>query len=277
MKPTTMRNHLTRHIALLIATTLLSLYGLAHAAETPAKSEYVTTSTDPTQNTPPQAKPAKPKEEPPKKTKYDKLPLPELIEKAEKNDLIAQFELASRYNYGRTVPKDTATSLRWLRKAAGAGQLDAMKLLAIKLYSGYDVEPNYKEALKWANKLAETGDVAAAMMMGHMYATGEAGKRDLPRAYTWYAIAASGEKTPDDAADVSDEQLKQNELIQQAEEQREKMAGLISAREEAKAQKNASTWWVQHQDSIAKTKADKARKKAEEEAELLAAQKAAKR
>jgi hypothetical protein len=273
-----MRKHLLP--ALLAALTFSAAYGLpasAADAQVPADSGYDVINTiqgDMRESPAPKKKPV---EEPPKKTKYDQLPLNQLLEKANTDDLIAQFELASRYNYGRGIPRDTAQALRWLRKAAKAGQPDAQKLLAIKLYNGYGIEPNYKEALKWAEKLAENGDVAAAIMIGNMYATGEAGKRNLPRAYTWYAIGASGEKIPEDNPSITEEQLQQNSQVLKAEEERDKIAGLISAREETKAQKDASAWWLKHIDNITKVKEAKAKKKAEEEAELLAAEEAAKR
>ena len=202
-----------------------------------------------------------------KKTEYDKLPLTELMALVETNDLTAQFELASRYNYGRGIPKDTQTALKWLRKAASAGQRDAMKLLAIKLYNGYDVKPNYKESMKWAQKLAETGDIASALMMGHMYATGESGKRDLPRAYTWYSIAATG-KLPEDIPGFDDSDLMQNTFAADGEMERDKMAGLLSAKQEANAQKRAGEWWMKHQDTIAKLRAERVAKKAAEEEAL---------
>lgn len=193
---------------------------------------------------------------PPQKTKYDKLPLNELLAKANKGDLTAQFELGSRYNYGRNLPKDTTQALHWLRKAARAGDVNSERLLAVKFYNGFDVEPDYSEAIKWAEKLAETHDVSAALMLGHMYANGESNtKRDLPRAYTWYAIGAGNELHDENDPNTTEEQLNNNEFIRTAQSERDKMAGLISAKEEKTAQRNASEWWLKHPVPPAKTKA----------------------
>lgn len=205
-----------------------------------------------------------------KKTEYDKLSLTELMPLVEAADSTAQFELASRYNYGRSLPKDTQTAMKWLRKAAAAGQRDAMKLLAVKLYNGYNVKADFKEAMKWAQKLAETGDTASALMMGHMYASGESGKRDLPRAYTWYSIAAAG-KLPEETPGFDDEDLTQNGFASDGEIERDKIAGLLSAKQETNAQKRAGEWWMKYQDQIAKLRAERvatkaALKAAEEEA-----------
>jgi hypothetical protein len=184
---------------------------------------------------------------PPQKTKYDKLPLAQLLARADKGDLTAQFELGSRFNYGRSVPKDTAQALHWLRKAANAGDVNAARLLAIKFYNGFDVETNYTEAIKWAEKLAETHDVSAALMLGSMYAKGEGNtKRDLPRSYTWYAIGAGNEPVDEDDPNITDEEMNNNALISIAQDERDKIAGLISAREERIAQRNASDWWMKH-------------------------------
>jgi len=184
---------------------------------------------------------------PPQKTKYDKLPLAKLLAKAENGDLTAEFELGSRFNYGRSVPKDTAQALHWLRKAAKAGDANAARLLAVKFYNGFDVEPDYAEAIKWAEKLAETHDVSAALMLGTMYANGEGNtKRDLPRSYMWYAIGAGNEPVDEDDPEITDEELNNNALISTAQDERDKMAGLISAREERIAQGKASDWWMKH-------------------------------
>lgn len=195
-----------------------------------------------------------PKGEPatPKKTEYDKLPLPQLLAKANANDLLAQFELASRFNYGRGMPRNTAEALRWLRKAAEAGQEDAARLLAVKWYNGYDVLQNFDEAMKWARVLAEKGDIPAQLMLASMYANGEGLERDLVRAYMWYAIAAVGAKR-----EGSDEEPKP-ELVQSAVEQRDKLAGLLTEEQEAEAQRMASDWWMgKYAEPVKKGKAKK--------------------
>jgi hypothetical protein len=184
---------------------------------------------------------------PPQKTKYDKLPLAALMAKANNGDLTAQFELGSRFNYGRSVPKDTAQALHWLRKAAKAGDVNAARLLANKFYNGFDVEVDYAEAIKWAEKLAETHDVSAALMLGNMYANGEGStKRDLPRSYTWFAIGAGNEPVDENDPEITDDDINNNALIETAKTERDNMAGLISAREEKIAQRNASDWWMKH-------------------------------
>ncbi|HEY3326773.1 MAG TPA: tetratricopeptide repeat protein [Novimethylophilus sp.] len=221
---------------------LLLMLMLSMAAAAQGADE--TFSTNPAQGSPKAdspadaAQPQAPKAEPPKKTEYDKLPLPRLLAKANANDVTAQFELASRFSYGQGLPKNTDEALRWLRRAAGAGQQDAARLLAVKLYNGYDVTADFTEALRWAHMLADKGDLPGQLMLANMYANGEGTARDLVQAYMWYAIAAAGGKRDDGKDEPREEQL------QAAMDQRDKLAGLLTQEQEAQAQKLASDWWL---------------------------------
>lgn len=222
-------------IRLLLASSLWAVL-TAMAAEEPPPADTAPVSDKQDQSS--TSKDKKPAEEPPKKTEYDKLPLPQLLAKANKKDLTAQFELASRFNYGRGLPKNTGEALRWLRKAAQAGQEDAARLLAVKLYNGHDVLPDFGEAMKWAAMLADKGDIPAQIMLANMYANGEGSNRDLVQSYKWYAIAAVGAKR-----EGSEEEPKP-ELVQSAVDSRDKMAALLTDEQEAKAQQMASDWWM---------------------------------
>lgn len=179
-----------------------------------------------------------PKEEPPKKTAYDQLPLPKLLAKANANNPVAQFELASRFNYGRGIPRDTNEALIWLRKAAAGGQDDAARLLAVKLFNGFDVQADHVEAMHWATALAEKGDLPAQLMLASMYANGEGTPRDLVKSYKWYAIAAVAERPS------QGKEPPRQDLVDSAAEQRDKIAGLLTEDEEREAQTLASDWWL---------------------------------
>jgi hypothetical protein len=245
-----MMNRLNHLLLLTVALSLLGLSQLANSDAGTPQDNVTATSGVPDAlgiDGQPVRKKKVPPPPPPQKTKYDKLPLAQLMARANKGDLTAQFELGSRFNYGRSVPKDTAQALHWLRKAATAGDTNAARLLAVKYYNGFDVEPDYAEAIKWAEKLAETHDVSAALMLGNMYANGEGNfRRDLPRAYTWYAIGAGNEPHDEDDPEITDEELNNNVFITTAADERDKIAGLISAREERIAQRNATDWWMKH-------------------------------
>ena len=219
----------------LLLMLMLSMAAAVHGADE-------TVGTEPAKDSPKAdnpadaAQPQAPKVAPPKKTEYDQLPLPQLLAKANANDLTAQFELASRFNYGRGLPKNTDQALRWLRRAASAGQPDAARLLAVKLYNGYDMTADFTEAMVWARLLANRGDLPGQLMLANMYANGEGAARDLVQAYMWYAIAAAGGKR--------DQSEPQQEQVQAAMEQRDELAGLLTQEQEAQAQQLASEWWL---------------------------------
>ena len=172
-----------------------------------------------------------------KLAKYEQLKLPELVRRANANDAWAQFELGSRFNYGRNAPKNNTEALGWLRRAAKNGQPDAQRLLAVKLYNGYDVAVDHDEALLWAQRLAESGDAPGQLMLGNMYANGEGSPRDLVRAYMWYDIAAT--MAQQDAADPA--------VQQTAIEMRDKTEALLMPEEKVVAQEFASNWWLRKQ------------------------------
>lgn len=174
--------------------------------------------------------------DPEKRAKYEQMKLPELVRKANANDPAAQFELGSRFNYGRAAPKNNVEALRWLRRAGQNGDREAQRLLAVKLYNGYDIAADPDEALLWAQRLADAGDVPAQMMAGNMFANGEGSPRDLVQAYKWYDIAAT-------TAQQTDDQLQQ----QAAVDARDRMGALLLPGEEVKAQELASDWWLRKQ------------------------------
>lgn len=173
----------------------------------------------------------------PKPIDYESLKLAEVVKRANGNDARAQFELGSRFNYGRGTPKNVREALVWLRRAAQSGQTDAQRLLAVKLYNGYDVETDYDEALRWTQRLAESGDAPGQMMLGSMYANGEGGPRNLVRAYMWYDIAATTPLKPQDDPKLHDAAI----------DLRDKTAALLLPDEEAEAQQLASDWWLRKQ------------------------------
>jgi len=217
----------------LFAMLPLSCLAADQPAGAPSNAASPGAQDEATQKTPP-------KEEPPKKTEYDKLPLPQLMAKADANNSVAQFELASRFNYGRGVPKSTTDALIWLRRAAMNGEDDAARLLAVKTFNGYDVPTDHAEAMFWAKRLAEKGDLPAQLMLAHMFANGEGTPRDLVQSYKWYAIAAVAERP-----NAKKDEPPREDLLKTAAEQRDKLGSLLTEDEEKTAQKLASTWWLE--------------------------------
>ena len=226
----------------LATITLLLACNPAFAAE---PDEATDTDAKPAASAPkPEKKP------PPKKTEYDKLPHAALQKKADAGDLKAQFELGSRYNYGRDLPKNTREALRWLRKAAQAGNTDAQRLLAVKLFEGHDVPADHEEAFKWAQLLADSGDRPGQLMLGNLYANGEGTPRNLTRAYMWFDIAA----TPISGKNLAEADQR---ALDAAVKERDKTSSLLQTEEEIEAQQLASDWWLRKKGQVRKTPSKK--------------------
>lgn len=172
---------------------------------------------------------------------YEKLALAELVRRARAGNATAQFELGSRFNYGRSVPKNVPEALVWLRRAGLAGQPDAQRLLAVKHFNGFDVAIDQEEAFRWTQRLAEAGDAAGQMTLASMYANGEGVPRSLVRSYMWYDITSASAQVAakDDAAMAP--------LAVEAGTMREKTGALLLPDEEQEAQRLASDWWLKKQ------------------------------
>lgn len=150
----------------------------------------------------------------------------ELIAKAEKGDILVQFQLGNMYyngegvsvNYeeafrwyrmaageghaesqyyvgtlyhnGQGVAKDIPKAVAWYRRAAEQGQPQAQYKLGNAYYNGWGVTKNYKEALKWYRKAARRGDAEAQTAVGNIYYNGTGVQRNLGEAVAWYSQAA---------------------------------------------------------------------------------------
>lgn len=171
---------------------------------------------------------------------YEQLSLADLVRRARAGNAQAQFELGSRFNYGRSVPKNVPEALVWLRRAGLAGQLEAQRLLAVKYFNGFDVAIDQEEAFRWAQRLAEAGDAAGQVTLASMYANGEGVPRSLVRSYMWYDIAAASAQLA-----AQDDALAP--LALEAGALRDQTGALLLPDEEQEAQQLASDWWLKKQ------------------------------
>lgn len=185
-----------------------------------------------------------------KAVEYDKLPIAEISRMANAGNAQAQFELGSRFNYGRGIPKNIKQALVWLNAAAGKGHVEAQRLLALKYYYGYDVAIDHEQALLWTQRLADAGDLAGQMMLAAMFANGEGTPRNLIYAYAWYDIASV---TAQQKTDRGDETARP--VIVSAKDMRDQMGALLLPPEESAAQQFASDWWMKKMAMPAKRRA----------------------
>lgn len=93
---------------------------------------------------------------------------------AEKEDAEAQFYLGMAYNGGLGVKSNQEEALKWWRKAAQNGHVQAMYNVGIE---NLQVDP--EEARTWLQKASERGDVRATYVIGRMKLSGVLTKADL--------------------------------------------------------------------------------------------------
>ena len=101
---------------------------------------------------------------------------------AERGDAEAQFQYALLLQ-----DDDPAEALKWFRKAAEQGHLNAMFSVGGFYFKGIAVKQNCIEELKWFRRAAERGSSSAELMIAEHY---EYHKKDHAEAVKWYRRAA---------------------------------------------------------------------------------------
>jgi TPR repeat protein len=95
--------------------------------------------------------------------------LKEVLYMAERGDIEAQLDLASRYFNGHGVKKDFKKAADWCRKAAEQGDAEAQFNLGVHYANGVGVKQDYFKAVEWYQKAAEQGQANAQFNLGLMY------------------------------------------------------------------------------------------------------------
>jgi len=111
----------------------------------------------------------------------------ELLKRANKEDIVAYFELGRRYKEGRGITQDNKEAKKWFKMASEQGHATAQFELGL-LYYNYDT--NYKEAAKWFKMASEKGNAKAQFSLGYMYASGQGVTQDNKEAKKWFRMAA---------------------------------------------------------------------------------------
>lgn len=110
---------------------------------------------------------------------------------AEKGNVDAMFEVAEKYMSGKDgLPRHRVRAIYWYRKAADAGNRDAIEKVA-KMYSkGQFLPKNLERALQYYEKLAEV-DPSYTFKLSAYYAEGKNGfPQDSKKSLEWYARGA---------------------------------------------------------------------------------------
>lgn len=84
----------------------------------------------------------------------------------------------------------SSKALSSLSKVAVSGNLDAAKVLGYIYETGHGADKNCYEALKWFRMAADYGDVETQYKLGNMYRMGQGVRQDCREAAVWYRKAA---------------------------------------------------------------------------------------
>jgi TPR repeat protein len=114
------------------------------------------------------------------------------LQRAGEGDPKAQ-ELIGKYLIsGRGVTKDEDRGIKWLAQASGTS-IDnpdfAVKLGKMFGYSR-DVQPDYKQMVKWFRTAANEGNAEGQYQLGYLYGDGEGVPENQPEALRWFQKSA---------------------------------------------------------------------------------------
>lgn len=103
--------------------------------------------------------------------------------------VLAQALLGMLYLEEGATDRDPDEGLKWLRRAAKAGNADAQYLLGATYIAGRDVGRNIEDGISWLKKAAGQGHIKAHSMIGYTYIQSESG-RDKAEGFDWLKQAA---------------------------------------------------------------------------------------
>lgn len=98
--------------------------------------------------------------------------------------LIMFLALATHFNFAQNSMPSESDKLNVLRERAERGDPKAASDLGWRYLHG--PTPDYAEALRWYQKAAAGGDVAARLAIGYMYFHGQGVNQDYAEAARWY-------------------------------------------------------------------------------------------
>ena len=88
------------------------------------------------------------------------------------------------------MAQDYAEAMRWYRKAADQGDVDAQQAVGLLYSDGWGVEKDYGQAMHWFRKAADQHLAAADLSVAMLYGGGFGVTRDPQEAKRWLDKAA---------------------------------------------------------------------------------------
>lgn len=111
---------------------------------------------------------------------------------AEQGHIQAQYLLATQYDTGLGVKRNTAFSFYWYEKAASAGIGAAQHNIAVAYAQGSGTGQDLIKAVTWWKRAANKGHTDSQFNLGIIYATGKGMvERDMKQALKWWRMAAN--------------------------------------------------------------------------------------
>ena len=88
------------------------------------------------------------------------------------------------------IVQSDAEAVKWYRKAAEQGHIEAQNRLGMMYRDGRGVTQDHTEAVKWFLKAAEQGNADAQFNLAEAYYHGEGIAKDDDKAHFWYCKAS---------------------------------------------------------------------------------------
>jgi TPR repeat protein/peptidoglycan hydrolase-like protein with peptidoglycan-binding domain len=117
-----------------------------------------------------------------------------LLRAAQRGSAQSAFNVGVMYERGFVVERDSTKAIEWYRKAAEADVPMAKHNLALLLRDGKGAPRNGKEAVELLRSAARQGMAASMFSLGDIYERGDEGLKDPAIALAWFAIAAEFER-----------------------------------------------------------------------------------
>ncbi len=109
---------------------------------------------------------------------------------AEQGDAVAQYRLSRMYRLGLGVTADDAEALKWAKRAVDGGNIDANNVIGVLYSIGSVVPKNDVKAVALFRLAAEHGLAMAQVNLASMYYEGAGVEQSNEEAFAWYLRAA---------------------------------------------------------------------------------------
>lgn len=117
-----------------------------------------------------------------------------LLRAAQRGSAQSAFNVGVMYERGFVVERDSTKAIEWYRKAVEADVPMAKHNLALLLRDGKGAPRNGKEAVELLRSAARQGMTASMFTLGDIYERGDEGLKDPAIALAWFAITAEFER-----------------------------------------------------------------------------------